>query len=194
MTRVRLAEIVAVTAVAGSLAACSGGSSKPAAAPVTVTSTVQAPPASSASAAMTVTPSVSSTTTAASAAAGTSRPAQPSTGSAGSSSSSAASGGGDRVTIIGTLNYLAPGKFLVHPDAGGVDQGFYVADTTRILGAAAICGGPGGRVTIGADDYGTTTCTEDQLEAAAKTSAVKVRVTMDHKSGVVEKVEERYHP
>lgn len=194
MTRVRLAEIVAVATVAGSLAAC-GGSSKPAAAPVTVTSTVQAPPASAASAssATTVTPSVSSTTTAASAAAGTSRPAQPSTGSAGSSSS-AASDGGDRVTIIGTLNYLAPGKFLVHPDAGGVDQGFYVADTTRILGAAAICGGPGGRVTIGADDYGTTTCTEDQLEAAAKTNAVKVRLTMDHKSGVVEKVEERYHP
>ncbi|WP_370370052.1 hypothetical protein [Catenulispora sp. GP43] len=177
--------------MAGSLAACGTGSSKPAAAPapVTVTSTVQAPATSSA----TTTPaSGTSSTTAANP-----TTAQSSTQPTGRSSSTAGGGvanAGNEVTIVGTLQYLAPGKFIVHPDDGSTDQGFYVSDATRILGAAAICGGPDGNVTIGGDDYGTTKCTEAQLETAAKDNSVKVRVTMDRKTGDVATVAEKYHP
>lgn len=197
MARIRIAEVVVVAALAGSLAACGGSSGKPAAAPVTVTSTVQAAPPSSA------------TTAAASSSAGTSAPsattassassAQPSRPSTADSSSDAATGGGvanagDKMTIIGTLQYLAPGKFIVHPDDGSTDQGFYVADDTQILGAAAICGDPNGNVTIGGDGYGSTKCTEAELETAAKKNYVKVRVVMERKSGNVLTVEEKYHP
>ena len=197
MARVRFAEIVAVaavTAVTGSLAACGSSTAKPSAAPVTVTSTVQAPPASSATTAPAAPASTAGTT------ASSTPAAQPSTSQpADKSSSTASSGGGvanagDYVTIDGTLQYLAPGKFLVHPADGSTDQGFYVSDATRILGAAAICGGPDGQVTIGSDDYGTTKCNEDQLETEAKTNAVKVRVTMNRKTGDVQTVAEKYHP
>jgi hypothetical protein len=192
MARVRFAEIIGVVAVAGSLAAC-GGTSKSASAPVTVTSTVQAAPASPA----TSTPvSGAGSTTAASA---TTAPSTlPSTQPPTKSSSTSASGGGTstggQVAILGTLQYLAPGKFIVHPADGSMDQAFYVADDTQILGAAAICGPADGTVTIGADGYGTSKCTADQLETASKTNAVKVRVTMDRKTGTVSKVEEKYHP
>jgi hypothetical protein len=193
MARIRVAEIVTAAAVAASLAACGTSTSKPAAAPVTVTSTVQAAPPASA----TTAPSGASSTPAANT--GTAPSARPSTQPVTKSSSTASDGGGvanagDQVAIVGTLQYLAPGKFIVHPDDGSTDQGFYVSDTTRILGAAAICGGPDGNVTIGSDDYGTTKCTEDQLETAAKTNSVKVRVTMDRKTFNVETVAERYHP
>lgn len=194
MARVRFAEIVAVAALVGGLAACGSSTSKPAAAPVTVTSTVQSAPTSSAT---TAPVSGAGSTTAADAAGSSS--AQPSSPPTAKSSSAASDGGGvanagDQVTIVGTLQYLAPGKFIVHPDDGSTDQGFYVSDGTKILGAAAICGGPDGNVTIGGDGYGTTKCTEDQLETAAKMNSVKVRVTMNRKSGSVQTVEEKYHP
>ena len=193
MARVRFAEIAAVAALAGSLAACGGSTAKPAAAPVTTTSTVQAAPVSSAT--TTPTSGGASTTAANTTASSSQSSTQPvSKNSSTTSGADGVANAGDRVTIVGVLQYLAPGKFLVHPDDGSTDQGFYVSDSTRILGAAAICGGPDGRVTIGADDYGTTKCTEDQLETAAKTGSVKVRITMERKSGNVDTIAEKYHP
>lgn len=195
MVRVRFAEIVAVAALAGSLAACGSSSPKAATAPVTVTSTVQAAPVSSA----TTTPAAASSSSQPSSQQSSQPNNQPSTQPTTESSSTGSDGGGvanagDKVTIVGTLQYLAPGKFLVHPDDGSTDQGFYVADDTRILGAAVICGPSSGNVTIGSDGYGTSKCTEEQLEAAAKKNYVKVRVTMDRKTGNVATVEEKYHP
>ncbi|WP_328465380.1 hypothetical protein [Streptomyces sp. NBC_00448] len=111
----------------------------------------------------------------------------PATGSGGATADNAR-------TIVGTLEYLAPGKLIVKPQGGGTDQAFYVSNATTILGAAAICSGPDGNVTIGSDDYGTTKCTEGQLETAAKMSSVTVRVTLDRTSGGADTVAERYHP
>ncbi|WP_330317386.1 hypothetical protein [Streptomyces platensis] len=101
---------------------------------------------------------------------------------------------GNRRTIVGTLEYLAPGKLIVKPQAGGTDQAFFVANATTVLGAAAICSDDAGSVSIGGDGYGTSKCTVEQLEKAAKTGSVTVRVTMDTKSGAGETVEEKYHP
>ncbi|MFF4835326.1 hypothetical protein [Streptomyces sp. NPDC001315] len=101
---------------------------------------------------------------------------------------------GDHRTIVGTLEYLAPGKLLVKPQDGGTDQAFLVSNATQILGAATICSDTDGRVTIGDDGYGTSKCTVDQLETAAKTDSVTVRVSMNSKSGSAETVEEKYHP
>ena len=62
-------------------------------------------------------------------------------------------------TWLGNVSYLAPGKFTVS-DMKGVEQAFYVADSTKVYGAGTICGTPG--------SSGTSRCTLDQLEAAAK--------------------------
>ncbi|WP_328688636.1 hypothetical protein OHT20_20340 [Streptomyces caniferus] len=117
----------------------------------------------------------------------------------GSGSASTGGGGvahaGNHRTLVGKLEYLAPGKLIVKPEGGGTDQAFFVANATKILGAAAICAdNTDGRVTIGEDGYGTSKCTVDQLEKAAKSGSVTVRVTMDTKSGAAETVEEKYHP
>ncbi|MYT34121.1 MULTISPECIES: hypothetical protein [unclassified Streptomyces] len=101
---------------------------------------------------------------------------------------------GNHRTIIGTLTYLAPGKLTVKPQGGGMEQAFLISNATRILGAAAICSVDDGTVTVGKDGYGTSKCTVEQLEKAAKTSSVTVRVTMNPKSGAAETVEEKYHP
>ncbi|WP_234430528.1 hypothetical protein [Streptomyces sp. NRRL F-4489] len=69
-----------------------------------------------------------------------------------------------------------------------------VSDATRILGAAAICSVDGSQVTIGDDGYGTSKCTAEQLEKAAKTGSVTVRVVLSRKSAAAETVEEKYHP
>ncbi|POX39630.1 hypothetical protein C3486_17205 [Streptomyces sp. Ru73] len=119
--------------------------------------------------------------------------------STGADSKSAADGGGvanagNHRTVVGKLEYLAPGKLIVDPEDGGMDQAFFVANATKILGAAAICSDDSGSVSIGDDGYGTAECTVEQLEKAAKTKAVTVRVTMSTKSGAAETVEEKYHP
>ncbi|GAA2503319.1 hypothetical protein [Streptomyces longisporus] len=62
-------------------------------------------------------------------------------------------------TWLGNVGYLAPGKFTVS-DMKGVEQAFFVADSTKVYGAGTICGTPG--------SSGTSRCTLDQLEAAAK--------------------------
>ncbi|MGW1048777.1 hypothetical protein [Streptomyces sp. NPDC002521] len=111
--------------------------------------------------------------------------------------STSAGGGanaGNHGTVVGTLKYLAPGKLIVKPQGGGTDQAFLVSNATQILGAAAICSDTDGRVTIGGDGYGTSKCTVDQLEKAAKTDSVTVRVTMNAQSGGAETVAEKYHP
>jgi hypothetical protein len=110
------------------------------------------------------------------------------------SAGSGVANAGDQVTIVGKLQYLAPGKLIVHPDDGSTDQAFYVSNDTQILGAAAICSATDGNVTIGDDGYGTSKCTEAQLETAAKTNSVTVRVTMVRNAGSAETVEEKYHP
>ncbi|MGX1755371.1 hypothetical protein ACWIG5_00370 [Streptomyces lydicus] len=116
---------------------------------------------------------------------------------AGSGSGSGGGGhaqAGNHRTIVGKLEYLAPGKLIVKPEGGGMDQAFFVANATSVFGAAAICSKDGGSVSVGGDGYGTYKCTVDQLEKAAKTGSVTVRVTMDRKSGAAETVEEKYHP
>ncbi|GAA0897167.1 MULTISPECIES: hypothetical protein [Streptomyces violaceusniger group] len=120
-------------------------------------------------------------------------------GSASTSGGSDATGGGaanagNHRTVVGKLKYLAPGKLIVKPDDGSTDQAFYVSNATQVLGAAAICGEESGHVALGKDGYGTTKCTVDDLEKAAKTGSVTVRVTMSTKSGGAETVEEKYHP
>ncbi|KOG88196.1 hypothetical protein [Streptomyces varsoviensis] len=94
-------------------------------------------------------------------------------------------------TWRGTLKYLAPGKVTVAPKSG-MEQGFHVGPHTKVLGAAAICGGPDGNVTIDSKGDGTTPCTLKQLMKAAKTDAVKVRATV--KNGVATTIAEHYHP
>ncbi|WP_438489395.1 hypothetical protein [Streptomyces sp. S186] len=49
-------------------------------------------------------------------------------------------------------------------------------------------------MTIGKDGYGTSKCTVEQLEKAAKTSSMTVWGTTSPKSGAVETVEEKYQP
>ncbi|MFE2181156.1 hypothetical protein [Streptomyces sp. NPDC059455] len=95
---------------------------------------------------------------------------------------------------VGTLKYLAPGKMTIKPESGGMERAFLISNATQILGAAAICSDDGGTVSIGDDGYGTSKCTVEQLEKAAKTNSVTVRVTMNAKSGAAETVEEKYHP
>ena len=117
---------------------------------------------------------------------------------AGSESASPGGGGvahaGNHRTIVGKLEYLAPGKLIVKPESGGMDQAFFVANATKILGAASICSDDPGSVSLGDDGYGTSKCTVDELEKAAKTGSVTVRVTMNPDSGAGETVEEKYHP
>ncbi|MFC6066428.1 hypothetical protein [Streptomyces ochraceiscleroticus] len=125
---------------------------------------------------------------------GKSAPA-PSTGSESAPAGGGVANAGNHRTIVGKLEYLAPGKLIVKPEAGGMDQAFFVANATKILGAAAICSDdPDDGVSLGGDGYGTAKCTVEQLEKAAKTSSVTVRVTMSTKSGAAETVEEKYHP
>ncbi|GAA2353375.1 hypothetical protein [Streptomyces cuspidosporus] len=118
----------------------------------------------------------------------------------GTDDGSASTGGGgvanagNHRTFVGKLKYLAPGKLLVHPDDGSTDQAFFVANATQIRGAAAICADDPGRVSLGADGYGTAKCTVDDVEKAAKTGSVTVRVTLSTKSAGAERIEEKYHP
>ncbi|WP_306323811.1 MULTISPECIES: hypothetical protein [unclassified Streptomyces] len=87
----------------------------------------------------------------------------------------------------GKLSYLADHKMMVD------NQAFDVADSTRILGAAAICGPSDGSVSTDDNNTGTTPCTYDQLVQAAKMGTVKVRVNKDSE-GVAATVAEIYHP
>ncbi|AXL89055.1 hypothetical protein C4J65_12595 [Streptomyces sp. CB09001] len=73
---------------------------------------------------------------------------------------------------VGTVSYLAPGKYTV-TDAGDVQQAFFTSEDTDIEGAGKICGD--------ADGQAATPCTEEELEAAAKKG---FGATVDVKDGV----------
>ncbi|MFF8786254.1 hypothetical protein [Streptomyces sp. NPDC015125] len=119
-----------------------------------------------------------------------------STSGTGSGSGSAAGTGsaphgkGVSGTWNGVLKYVAPGKLTVAP-ASGSEQAFFVGAQTKALGAAAMCAS-NGNVTIDAESYGTSPCTEAQLEEAAKMNSLNVRVIIE--GGVATKVVEHYHP
>lgn len=120
-----------------------------------------------------------------------------STSGADSDSGSAAGSGstpdGNSVsgTWNGVLKYLAPGKMTVAP-ASGAEQGFSIGPETKALGAAAMCGGPDGDVTMDESGYGTSPCTESQLDEAARMNSLEVRVTVE--DGIATTVAEHYHP
>ncbi|MER5551226.1 hypothetical protein ABT001_05970 [Streptomyces sp. NPDC002793] len=73
---------------------------------------------------------------------------------------------------VGTVSYLAPGKYTV-TDANGAEQAFFTSEDTDIEGAGKICGD--------ADGQAATPCTEEELEAAAKKG---FGATVDLKNGV----------
>ncbi|MBD0421575.1 hypothetical protein H0H10_20875 [Streptomyces sp. TRM S81-3] len=73
---------------------------------------------------------------------------------------------------VGTVSYLAPGKYTV-TDANDTEQAFFTSDDTDIEGAGKICGD--------ADGQAATPCTEEELEAAAKKG---FGATVDVKDGV----------
>jgi len=81
-------------------------------------------------------------------------------------------------TWLGQVSYLAPGKFTVSGPKG-TEQAFFVADDTVVKGYGTICGSSGS----------PSTCTLDQLEAAAKkgldakvvlANGIATSVTEDH--------------
>ncbi|AEW94851.1 hypothetical protein SCATT_24800 [Streptantibioticus cattleyicolor NRRL 8057 = DSM 46488] len=118
----------------------------------------------------------------------------PAVSTSGSGGGSGSADAGAHSVYVGKLSYLAPGKLLVKPDTGGLDQAFFVSNATDIRGAAAICADNNeGHVTMDSNGYGTSKCTEEQLETAAKTGAVTVRVTMNPHSAGAESVVEKYH-
>ncbi|MFI0904457.1 hypothetical protein ACH4TE_13070 [Streptomyces sioyaensis] len=105
-------------------------------------------------------------------------------------SGSASHGNGGNGTWTGVLKYLAPGKLTVTP-ASGTEQAFFVGAGTTTLGAATICAS-NGNVTVDSSGYGTSPCTEEQLEKAAHMDSVEVRVTVE--GGVATRIAEHYHP
>ncbi|MEW1754547.1 hypothetical protein [Streptomyces angustmyceticus] len=92
---------------------------------------------------------------------------------------------------VGKLKWLTEDKLSVAPDYGP-EQAFYIAGSTRALGAAALCEAPDGRVHTDGPGYGTTACTLGDLRKAARMGTVDVRVTVQ--GGVAAKIAERYHP
>ena len=81
-------------------------------------------------------------------------------------------------TWLGQVSYLAPGKFTVSGPKG-TEQAFFVADDTVVKGYGTICG----------SSASPSTCTLDQLEAAAKkgldakvvlANGIATSVTEDH--------------
>lgn len=69
-------------------------------------------------------------------------------------------------TLNGVLKHLAPGKLTVAP-ASGTAQAFHFGSQTKTLGAAGNYAS-NGNVTADRNGYGTSPCTEAQLEQAAK--------------------------
>ncbi|MFI7095050.1 hypothetical protein [Streptomyces lydicus] len=94
-------------------------------------------------------------------------------------------------TWVGKLKWLTDDKLTVAPK-NGMEQAFYLNDSTKALGAAALCEAPDGRVHLDASGYGTTSCSLADLRKAARLGYVDVRVTVVN--GVATKVAEHYHP
>ncbi|MFI5961160.1 hypothetical protein ACIA8J_03220 [Streptomyces asoensis] len=83
-------------------------------------------------------------------------------GSGGSGSSGKVSG-----TWLGTVSYLAPGKYTVS-DIKDTQQQFWLAEDTEIWGVGGMCGD--------ADGQAAVECTEAQLEKAAKAGSLSATV------------------
>ncbi|MFH0179141.1 hypothetical protein ACIA6D_42610 [Streptomyces cacaoi] len=92
-----------------------------------------------------------------------------STSSASGGSSSGGSGSTDGVsgTWLGTVSYLAPGKYTVS-DTKDTQQQFWLAEDTKIWGVGGMCGD--------ADGQAAEQCTEAQLEKAAKAGTLSATV------------------
>ncbi|MGY5134297.1 hypothetical protein ACWGJW_18100 [Streptomyces nigrescens] len=113
------------------------------------------------------------------------------TGGSGGQGGSSAGRQGVSGTWVGTLKWLTDYKLTVAPKSG-MEQAFHLLDNTKVLGAAALCGDPDGRVQLDGSGYGTRPCTLADLRKAAKLGNVTVRVTVDH--GAAAKIAELYHP
>ncbi|MFD9396436.1 hypothetical protein ACFWBB_38565 [Streptomyces sp. NPDC060000] len=107
----------------------------------------------------------SSTGGSSSASGGSKSSASGGSGTGGSGSSSGVSG-----TWLGTVSYLAPGKYTVS-DTKDTQQQFWLAEDTQIWGVGGMCGD--------ADGQAAEQCTEAELEKAAKagTLSATVKVT-----------------
>ncbi|MER7725298.1 hypothetical protein [Streptomyces sp. NPDC096323] len=92
-------------------------------------------------------------------------------------------GSGDAAGLVtGTLAFMAPGKYMLTKTFAGGDRSFFTADDTTINGAGWICGEEG---------QGTTPCSEDDLEAAAKKGGIIV--VADIKDGVAVTIDENHN-
>ncbi|MFH8683949.1 hypothetical protein [Streptomyces lydicus] len=94
-------------------------------------------------------------------------------------------------TWAGTLRWLSEDQLTVAPE-GGTEQAFHLTDSTKALGAAALCEAPDGRVHTDGSGYGTTSCSLADLRKAARLGTVEVRVTVKH--GTATKIAEHYRP
>lgn len=70
-------------------------------------------------------------------------------------------------TWLGTVSYLAPGKYTVS-DVRDTQQQFWVAEGTKIWGVGGMCGD--------ADGQAAEQCTEAELEKAAKAGTLSATV------------------
>ncbi|WP_329176106.1 hypothetical protein OG754_23330 [Streptomyces decoyicus] len=113
------------------------------------------------------------------------------TGGSGGQGGPSAGRKGVNGTWVGKLNWLTEYKLSVAPESGP-EQAFHLLDSTKVLGAAALCEAPDGRVHLDSTGYGTAACTLDDARKAAKRGSVDVRVTV--KDGAATKIVERYRP
>ncbi|MFF3934832.1 hypothetical protein [Streptomyces phaeofaciens] len=90
-----------------------------------------------------------------------------SSASGGSSSGGSGSSSGVSGTWLGTVSYLAPGKYTVS-DMRDSQQQFWLAEDTEIWGVGGMCGD--------ADGQAAEECTEAELEKAAKAGNLSATV------------------
>ncbi|MEU6676473.1 hypothetical protein [Streptomyces sp. NPDC046925] len=83
-------------------------------------------------------------------------------------------------TWSGKLGYMAPGKYSL-VDSEGTERAFFTSTETAVNGAGWICGDAAG---------GTTPCSEEDLEAAAK-KGVAVVVKLDN--GIAVTIDEEHN-
>ncbi|MBT2413299.1 hypothetical protein J7I94_22505 [Streptomyces sp. ISL-12] len=92
------------------------------------------------------------------------------------------SGGISGTFAGGTIEYLAPGTYIV--SASGKDQQFFVSDSTAVYGAGTLCGSYSTRA--------TTRCSLGDLEASTSSGSVAADVVV--KQGVATRITERPAP
>ncbi|MGW7572435.1 hypothetical protein [Streptomyces sp. NPDC054765] len=182
----RLAVASVVAAAALSLTACQDGGDKASAAPSGAGSSTE----SSATGGQTG-GNTGSATGKGTSRTGTNGGQVSTTGGAGGQGGASAGRKGVSGTWAGRLNWLTEDKLTVAQDSG-MEQAFFILNSTKVLGAAALCEAPDGRVHLDSSGYGTTPCTLADLRKAARTGSVDVRVTVEH--GAATKIVEHYHP